>query len=344
MQGINDLTLGQLADALAQIPEAKGFRAKQIIQWVFKGITSFDQMTNISKDLRQKLSENFCFNYAEIEERFPSQIDGTIKYLLRLTDGNCVEAVLMRYKHGNTICLSTQVGCYMGCKFCASTIGGKVRNLTAGEMVSQIFAVQQDIGERISNIVLMGIGEPLDNYDNVLAFLHNVNEEMGLNIGYRHISLSTCGLVDGINRLADEELPITLSVSLHAPTNEIRDKIMPVNKKYPVEQLIAACKAYIKKTGRRISFEYILIDGVNDTPFAAQKLAQLLKGMLCHVNLIPANEVKETGMKRTPPQKVRSFQKSLVEKGLTVTVRRELGSDINASCGQLRKNRMEQKA
>ena len=209
-------------------------------------------------------------------------------------------------------------------------------------MVSQIFAVQQDIGERISNIVLMGIGEPLDNYDNVLAFLHNVNEEMGLNIGYRHISLSTCGLVDGINRLADEELPITLSVSLHAPTNEIRDKIMPVNKKYPVEQLIAACKAYIKRTGRRISFEYILIDGVNDTPFAAQKLAQLLKGMLCHINLIPANEVKETGMKRTPPQKVRSFQKGLEEKGLTVTVRRELGSDINASCGQLRKNRMEQ--
>ena len=342
MQGINDLTISQLAAALAEIPQAKGFRGKQITEWVFKGVTSFDQMTNISKDLRQILSEKFCFNYAEIEDRFPSKIDGTIKYLLRLTDGNCVEAVLMRYKHGNTICLSTQVGCYMGCKFCASTIGGKVRNLTAGEMISQIFAVQQDAGERISNIVLMGIGEPLDNYDNVLAFLHNVNEEIGLNIGYRHISLSTCGLVDGINRLADEELPITLSVSLHAPTNEIRDKIMPVNKKYPVEQLIAACKAYIKKTGRRISFEYILIDGVNDTPYASQKLAQLLKGMLCHVNLIPANEVKETGMKRTPPQKVRSFQKSLEEKGLTVTVRRELGSDINASCGQLRKNRMEQ--
>ncbi len=342
MQGINDLTLNQLEDALLQIPQAKGFRSKQIIDWVYKGVTSFDQMTNVSKELRQTLSEQFCFNYAVIEERFPSQIDGTIKYLLRLTDGNCVEAVLMRYKHGNTICLSTQVGCYMGCKFCASTIGGKVRNLTAGEMLSQIHAVQNDAGERISNIVLMGIGEPLDNYDNVLAFLHNVNEEKGLNIGYRHISLSTCGLVDGINRLAEEELPITLSISLHAPTNEIRDTIMPVNKKYPVEQLIAACKAYIKKTGRRISFEYILIDGVNDTPVVAKNLGRLLKGMLCHVNLIPANEVKETGMKRTPQGRVRAFQKSLEDQGLTVTVRRELGSDINASCGQLRKNRMEQ--
>ncbi len=342
MQGINDLTLKQLEATLADIPQAKGFRSKQIIEWVFKGVTGFEQMTNVSKDLRQILAEQFCFNYAVIEERFPSQLDGTIKYLLRLTDGNCVEAVLMRYKHGNTICLSTQVGCYMGCKFCASTIGGKVRNLTPGEMISQIHAVQNDVGERISNIVLMGIGEPLDNYDNVLAFLNNVNEEKGLNIGYRHISLSTCGLVDGINRLAEEELPITLSVSLHAPTNEIRDTIMPVNKKHPVEQLISACKAYIKKTGRRISFEYILIDGVNDTPVAAKNLGRLLKGMLCHVNLIPANEVKETGMKRTPPGKVRAFQKSLEDQGLTVTVRRELGSDINASCGQLRKNRMEQ--
>lgn len=344
MQGINDLTFGQLTDALSDIPEVKGFRVKQIAQWVFKGVTDFDQMTNISKDLRQKLAEKFCFNYAEIEERFPSKLDGTVKYLLRLTDGNCVEAVLMRYKHGNTICLSTQVGCYMGCKFCASTIGGKIRDLTPGEMTSQIYAVQKDIGERISNIVLMGIGEPLDNYDNVITFLHNVNEEAGLNIGYRHISLSTCGLVDKIRILADEQLPITLSVSLHAPDNETRNKIMPVNKKYPVEELIAACKGYIKKTGRRISFEYILIDGVNDTPQAAQKLAMLLKGMLCHVNLIPANEVKETGMKRTPPQKVRSFQKSLEDKGINVTVRRELGQDINASCGQLRKNRMEKKA
>ncbi|MDD4689648.1 MAG: 23S rRNA (adenine(2503)-C(2))-methyltransferase RlmN [Eubacteriales bacterium] len=344
MQGINDLTIEQLKSALEQIPQAKGFRSKQIIEWIYKGVASFDEMTNVSRDLRERLAEEFTFHYGEIEQRFPSKIDGTIKYLLRLADGHCVEAVLMRYKHGNTICLSTQVGCLMGCKFCASTIGGKIRDLTAGEMISQIYAVQKDIGERISNIVLMGIGEPLDNYDNVLAFLHNVNEPMGLNIGYRHISLSTCGLINEIDRLADEELPITLSVSLHAPTNEIRDKIMPVNKKYPVEQLIAACKRYIKKTGRRISFEYILIDGVNDTPQAAQSLGDLLKGMLCHVNLIPANEVEETGMKRTPPHVVKVFQKKLEDKGLTVTVRRELGSDIKASCGQLRKNRMEQNA
>ncbi len=344
MQGINDLTVNQLKDALSEIPEAKGFRTKQIIEWVFKGVSSFDEMTNISKPLRELLSKNFCFHWAEIEESFPSKLDGTIKYLLRLSDGNCVEAVLMRYKHGNTICLSTQVGCRMGCKFCASTIGGRLRNLTAGEITSQIYAVQKDIGQRISNIVLMGIGEPLDNYDNVIAFLRNVNEPIGLNIGYRHISLSTCGLAEGIDRLADEQMPITLSVSLHAPDNETRNRIMPVNKKYPIERLMLACKSYIKKTGRRISFEYILIDGVNDTPLAAQKLALLLKGMLCHVNLIPANEVKETGMKRTPPQRVRTFQRDLETRGITVTVRRELGSDINASCGQLRKNRMEQKA
>lgn len=344
MQGINDLTAVELEEALSRIPEAKGFRVKQIKEWVFKGISDFDEMTNISKPLRRRLAQDFCFHSAVIEKRFASKLDGTIKYLLRLSDGNCVEAVLMRYKHGNTVCLSTQVGCRMGCKFCASTIGGRLRNLTPGEMTSQIYAVQKDIGERISNIVLMGIGEPLDNYENVITFLHNVNEPMGLNIGYRHISLSTCGLADGIDRLAENCLPITLSISLHAPDNETRDKIMPVNKKYPVERLMASCREYIKKTGRRISFEYILIDGVNDTRAAAHKLGALLKGMLCHVNLIPANEVEETGMKRTPPQKVREFQKALEEQGLTVTVRRELGRDIKASCGQLRKNRMEQKA
>lgn len=336
MRGINDLTFEEL-EAELDTENLPKFRAKQIFSWLGKGVNSFEEMSNLSKSLREQLSKKYIIQSAVISKKFTSSIDETVKYLLQLNDGNFVEAVLMKYHHGNTICLSTQVGCRMGCAFCASTIGGLVRNLTAGEMLMQIFAVQDDVGERISNVVLMGIGEPLDNYKNVLTFLKNVNHPLGLNIGYRHITLSTCGLVDKINLLAKEDMPINLAISLHAPDNETRLKIMPIVRRYSVEELIEACKEYVALTGRRITFEYILINGVNDSVNHAEKLATLIKGMLCHVNLIPANEVVETGIKQSNPKKVRAFQKALADKGINATVRRELGKDINASCGQLRK-------
>jgi len=293
-------------------------------------------MTDISNSLKNTLAENFSVATLQIYEKFVSAIDETTKYLIKLSDGNYIESVAMTYKHGISVCISTQVGCLMGCRFCASTLGGKVRNLTPGEILGQVALLQRDLGKRISNIVLMGIGEPLDNYDNVIVFLENVNNEKGMNIGYRHISLSTCGLVDKINMLAKQNMPITLSVSLHAPDNATRDKIMPINKKYPVEQLISACKSYIKSTGRRISFEYILIDGINDTPAYAQALAKLVKGMLCHINLIPANFVPESGLNKSTAKKVAAFRDTLLRLNVNATVRRELGSDIAASCGQLR--------
>lgn len=336
MRGINDLTFEALERELTEMGLPK-FRAKQVFSWLGKGVHSFDEMSDLSKQLRQTLSEQYIIRTAQIAKKFPSSIDETVKYLIQLQDDNYVEAVVMKYHHGNTICLSTQVGCRMGCAFCASTIGGLIRNLTAGEMLMQIFAVQEDIGERISNIVLMGMGEPLDNYDQVMTFLKNVNHPLGLNIGYRHITLSTCGLVDQIRNLAEEDIPITLSISLHAPDDETRQKIMPVDKKYAIKQLIDACKSYISRTNRRISFEYILIDGVNDSFVHAEKLANLIKGMLSHVNLIPANEVEETGLKKSEPKKVYAFQKVLIDRGINATIRRELGKDINASCGQLRK-------
>lgn len=340
MIDLKNLTFGELGELLQTIGEPK-FRTKQIFSWLHKGVTSFDEMTDISKKTRERLAEISCVSVLEIEEKYVSRLDKTTKYLFRLPDGNCVESVVMYYKHGISICISSQVGCRMGCRFCASTIGGLCRSLTAAEILNQVIFAQKDIGERISNIVMMGIGEPLDNFDNVLKFLHNVNHPEGLNIGYRHISLSTCGLVDKINMLAKENLPITLSVSLHAPNNKIRDEIMPVNHKFRVEELISACKSYIGTTTRRISFEYSLISGVNDSVENARELAGLLSGMLCHVNLIPVNYVKERGFKKGTRADIEKFRSTLVSLGINATVRRELGSDISASCGQLRKKLMD---
>lgn len=340
MIDLKDLSYQELGDLLNSLGEPK-FRTEQIFKWLCRGVTSFDEMTDISKKTREKLAEVSFVSSLEIAEKYVSKIDKTTKYLFRLTDGNCIESVVMYYKHGISICISSQIGCAMGCKFCASTIGGLYRSLTAGEILNQVIFAQKDIGERISNIVLMGIGEPLANFDNVVKFLHNVNDEHGLNIGYRHISLSTCGLCDRIYDLAKENLPITLSVSLHAPNNKIRDTIMPVNKKYPIEVLMKACRDYIGVTTRRISFEYSLISGVNDSVKNAKELAKLVGGMLCHVNLIPVNHVDERDFQKGTKEDIQKFLDTLTKCGITATVRRELGSDISASCGQLRKRLMD---
>jgi 23S rRNA (adenine2503-C2)-methyltransferase len=300
-----------------------------------KGVRSFQEMTNLSKDLREQLEEQCYLTVPQVERKQVSQLDGTIKYLWKLRDGNCIETVLMRYQHGNTVCISSEVGCAMGCAFCASTLGGLVRRLTPSEMVDQVLFTQLDSGATISNIVLMGIGEPLDNYDTVKRFLELINSLDGMNIGMRHISLSTCGLVKQIDRLAEENLQLTLSVSLHAPDDETRSRIMPVNRSCGVETLMSTCRRYFKKTGRRISFEYAMIDGVNDSDRQADLLAAQLKGMPSHVNLIPLNEVRESPLK--PSKRVRQFQQRLESHGITVTVRRKLGGDIDASCGQLRR-------
>ena len=336
MIDLKDLSFNELGKLLEDIGEPK-FRIKQIFAWLSRGVTSFDEMTDISKKTREKLSEVSYISKLRIREKFVSKIDKTTKYLFELDDGNCIESVVMYYKHGISICISSQVGCRMGCAFCASTIGGLYRSLTAGEILNQVIFAQKDIGERISNIFMMGIGEPLDNYDNVVKFLHNVNNEHGLNIGYRHISLSTCGVVDRIYDLAKEKFPITLSVSLHAPNDTIRDSIMPINHKYNIDELIKACRDYIDTTTRRISFEYSLISGVNDSKENAKELAKLLKGMLCHVNLIPVNKVKERGFEKGTKAQIEMFMNTLISLGINATVRRELGSDISASCGQLRK-------
>lgn len=336
MIDLKDFEFFELENFLKELGEPK-FRAGQIFEWLSKGVESFDEMTNISKQTREKLSKVSFVSTLKVREKYVSKLDKTTKYLFELPDGNCIESVVMYYNHGISICISSQVGCRMGCGFCASTIGGLYRSLTAGEILNQVIFAQKDIGERISNIVMMGIGEPLDNFENVKKFLRNVNHEKGLNIGYRHISLSTCGLVPKIYELAKENMPITLSVSLHAPNNEIRNSIMPVNKKYPVEELIRACKDYIKTTTRRISFEYSLISGVNDSMENADELARLLKGMLCHVNLIPVNKIEEREYKKGNKQEIRAFCERLQSRGINATVRRELGSDIQASCGQLRK-------
>lgn len=314
------------------------FRAKQVFQWLHRGVRSFDEMTNLSKALREQLAQSCLLAPPTVERKQVSALDGTIKYLWRLHDGNCIETVLMRYKHGNTVCISSQVGCRMGCAFCASTIAGKVRDLTPAEMLDQVLFTQIDSGAPISNIVLMGIGEPLDNFDTVMRFLELVNHPDGMNIGMRHISLSTCGLVDRIDELAKRQLQLTLSVSLHAPDDETRSKIMPVNKSVGVERLFASCRRYFEQTGRRISYEYAMIDGVNDTDWQADLLASHLKGTPGHVNLIPLNEVKESPLR--PSRRVAAFQKRLESQGVTVTVRRKLGGDIDASCGQLRRKQM----
>ena len=333
----------ELEELMLSLGEPR-YRAGQIFRQLAQG-KSPEEMTDIGKATRAKLSTSATFFLPQAERKLVSAIDGTIKYLFRLSDGNCVESVLMHYEHGTTICVSSQVGCAMGCRFCASTIGGKVRNLTAGELLGQVIAAAKDSGETIGGIVMMGIGEPLDNFDNVVKFLRLVNHPQGLNIGYRHISLSTCGLVDRIDRLAELCLPITLSISLHAADDETRNAIMPVNKRWNVETLLAACRRYFEKTGRRISFEYTLIAGKNDSTEAAKKLALLLNRSLrtrsetmpIHVNLIPVNEVEETGFRRAGAKAVAAFASVLEQNGIRATVRRKLGADINASCGQLRR-------
>ena len=317
-------TLPELKEELREMGE-KPFRAGQIFQWLHQGVSSFDEMTNVSKQLRAKLSEQYLLTAPKILRKQVSKVDGTIKYLWELHDGNCIESVFMRYHHGNSACVSSQVGCRMGCKFCASGLGGLVRSLSAGEILDQILFMQKDTGERISNIVLMGTGEPLDNYDNVLRFIRLVGAPEGLNIGQRHISLSTSGLVPQIRRLAEEKLQITLSISLHSPDNESRSATMPVNKSFPVEQLIAACRDYFDMTGRRISYEYTMIDGVSDRPWQARKLAELLRGRPAHVNLIPLNHVTESGLRTSPKEHVAAFQNILEKNGVTATVRRTLG-------------------
>lgn len=316
------------------------FRAKQIFQWLHRGVTSFDEMTNLPKTLRETLKEQSYITVPLVERKQQSALDGTIKYLWRLRDGNCVETVLMRYQHGNTVCVSCQVGCNMGCKFCASTLGGKVRDLQPSEILDQIIFTQLDSGVEISNIVMMGIGEPLDNFDNVTQFLQLVNHPDGVNIGMRHISLSTCGLVKKIDKLAQLGLQLTLSVSLHAPDDETRSKLMPVNRAVGVDLLMDTCRRYFETTGRRISYEYAMIDGVNDSDAQADLLVKLLRGQPGHVNLIPLNHVEESPLK--PSRRVRQFQQRLESQGVTATVRRKLGSDIDASCGQLRRKQMKQ--
>ena len=335
-QDLKSMTLAEIAAVADGIGEP-AFRARQIFTWLHRGARSFDDMTNLPKSLRQKLEEQFYITAPEIVRKQQSQKDGTIKYLWKLRDGNCVETVLMQYRHGNSVCISSEVGCAMGCAFCASTKGGLVRRLTASEMVDQVLFSSLDSGLDISNIVLMGIGEPLDNYDTVLRFLSLINSPDGMNIGMRHISLSTCGLVDRIGCLAEEKLQLTLSVSLHAPTDEIRSQIMPINRKYNVETLLTACRDYFEKTGRRISFEYAMIQGLNDSKEIAGILARKLDGLSAHVNLIPLNNVEESPLKPSSRKTVQEFQSVLESHGIPCTVRRTLGSDIDASCGQLRR-------
>ncbi len=339
---IYSMTEEELSEFFVSIGEPK-FRAKQTFPRLAEG-TPISEITTLSKALREKLESMTLDTLPKIELKLTSKIDGTVKYLFKLHDGACIESVLMKYKHGNTLCISSQVGCRMGCKFCASTIGGKVRDLYPSELLGQVIMAGRDSGERVSNIVMMGIGEPLDNFDNVIKFLKLVNHESGLNIGYRHISLSTCGIVPRIYDLAEVDLPITLSISLHAATDEKRSQIMPINNKWKISELLSACVDYYKKTGRRISFEYTLISGKNDTPPDARELAGLLKnafrgsGAPIHVNLIRVNEVKETGFREGSVESANEFAKILESYGIVATVRRRLGADVNAACGQLRRN------
>lgn len=318
------------------------FRTSQVFDWLHqKQVTSFTEMTNLSKKLIEQLDERAYITAHTIERKLVSKIDGTVKYLFSLPDGSLCESVVMTYQHGKSICISTQIGCRMGCSFCASTKAGFVRHMTPSEIIEQLYAAQRDLGERIGHIVLMGIGEPLDNYDNVLKFLHLVSDERGANLSLRHVSLSTCGLVDRIDKLADEQLGLTLSVSLHAPNDRIRNQTMPISLKWPIEELIDACKRYAEKTSRRISFEYALIAGLNDSDACADELAQRLRGMLCHVNLIPVNEIRETTYKKSQKERIYAFQQRLLHHGINATVRRTLGADISAACGQLRREQLK---
>ena len=347
MTDLLNLTPEELEAFVLSIGEAK-YRAKQLFSPMHKGISP-DELTTLSKKTKENIFANASYRLPKIKRKLVSALDGTVKYLFELSDGNCVESVVMRYEHGTTICISSQIGCRMGCAFCASTIGGKVRDLEVSELLGQIIAAQADCGERIDGIVMMGIGEPLDNYTNVIKFLRLVGHPDGLNIGYRHISLSTCGLVDKIYELAKEDLQITLSISLHACNDEIRNKIMPVNKKWNVDALLDACRDYFRATGRRLSFEYTLISGENDSEENALALANKLNSKLrtrsstmpIHVNLIPVNPVKERDFKKSGSAQIKKFAKILEDHGIRATVRRTLGADINASCGQLRRESMQ---
>lgn len=340
MKNIKDYDLPELKKELEAMGE-KPFRAEQIFKWIFQEkIKSFDEMTNISLELREKLKENYTICNFEILRKQESK-DGTIKYLFDVLDGNAIETVLMSYHHGYSICVSSQIGCKMGCKFCASTGINFIRNLTSGEIAEQILAVEQDANVRISNVVFMGIGEPLDNYENVINAIHIINNPKGLNIGARHISISTSGLVPKIYQLAKEKIPCTLSISLHATNNEKRSSMMPVNNAYPIEELIQACKDYIKETNRRISFEYALAKDNNDNLNDAKELVKLLKGMLCHVNLIPINKIENGTFTKSSNENIMKFRDFLNDHGIVATIRRELGSDIDAACGQLRRKNLK---
>lgn len=339
---IRSLTQEEMKVFVTEIGE-KPFRGKQIYQWLHeKQVTSFDEMTNLSAKLRERLKETSTLTVLKEVTVQTSALDGTKKYLFELEDGNMVESVLMRYHHGNSVCISSQAGCRMGCKFCASTLDGLVRGLTPAEMLEQIYRIGADIGERISNVVVMGTGEPLDNYENLLKFIHILTEEGGLHISQRNLTVSTCGIVPRIRQLADEKLQITLALSLHASTQEKREQIMPVAKAYDLTQVLDACKYYFKQTGRRISFEYSLIEGVNDSAEDVRNLASLLRGMNCHVNLIPVNPIKERDYRQSDRRAIEAFQAYLEKNGINVTVRREMGRDINGACGQLRKSFLEE--
>ena len=333
---IKSMTVNEIEAMLTDMNEPK-FRAKQLFAWLQSGKSTFDEMSNLPLSLREKLKETCYIADVKIVQRFKSKLDSTVKYVFSLYDGEYIESVFMEYEHGYTVCISTQVGCRMGCKFCASGQNGLVRNLTASEMLSQIMAAAKDNQVRVSNVVMMGMGEPLDNFDNSIRFLELVSAPEGLGIGMRHISLSTSGVVSGIRKLGEYNLPITLSISLHSPFDEKRSEIMPVNKKWNINELLSACRDYQKITTRRISFEYALIDGVNDGDEYADKLAQILKGIMCHINLIPANPVKENSFKKPDKNKILHFKQQLISRGLNATVRRTLGADIDASCGQLRR-------
>lgn len=338
---IRSMSFDELSAVVSTLGQPS-FRTGQIFSWLQSGVTHWDEMTNIPAVLRAKLAEGYYIVTANIKKRLESVIDDTVKYLYEMHDGELVESVLMKYNHGYSLCISTQVGCRMGCSFCATGLYGLTRNLTASEMLAQITSAERDKGIRVSNVVLMGMGEPLDNFDNVVRFLQLVSDERGLNIGMRHISLSTSGLVPGIYKLMEYKFPITLSVSLHAPNDELRSSIMKVNRSFGIESLMKACRDYIAVTGRRISFEYALIEGVNDSDRCAKQLAVLMRGMLCHVNLIPANPVKENSYKKPDRQKLEHFCKLLCSLGVNTTIRRTLGADIDASCGQLRGREIEQ--
>jgi 23S rRNA (adenine2503-C2)-methyltransferase len=335
---IKSMTIAQIADVLRELGQP-AYRAKQLYSWMHVQLaTSYDEMSNLPKALREALAERYPLTVLTKVVRLDSELDETKKYLFRLPDGNVIESVRMEYHHGVSVCISSQVGCRMGCSFCASTLGGLVRNLTPSEMLEQVYAITRDTGKRVDNVVVMGSGEPLDNYDNLLAFVRMVTDENGLHISQRNITVSTCGLVPMLKKLADENLTITPAVSLHAPNDELRKKLMPVANAYPIPELMDAAWYYAEKTGRRMTFEYSLIDGVNDTPALAKQLAGLLRGHPAHVNLIPVNPVRERNYRRSLVKNVLQFQKMLENEGIHVTIRRELGSDIDAACGQLRRH------